>query len=264
MDFELFSIPDLCPACSSPTFIKGDFLYCKSKRCPAKLSGLIKVWVERLGLLHWGDALIEALTDSDNPKIQSISDLYRLSVEDLANYCSGVKVAQKCYDILHANKTVPIELLLSAINIPNLGISTATDIIQAGFDTVDKILAITFSDLIKIPNVGEIPARQIADGIMEKREMIIELSEVLNIQEPIKGFLKKTSFCITGELSQPRKAIQKAILEAGGVVKTSVTASLSYLVTNNPDTTSSKMKKAKKYEVPVINEDQLNMLLVGR
>lgn len=255
---DLFSIPDLCPVCSSPTFIEGDFLYCRSRKCPAKLSGSIRVWIERLGLLHWGDALVESLTES---RIQNISDLYRLSVEDLIEYCSGQKMAQKCYDILHANKTVPIELLLSAINIPNLGISTATDIIQAGFDTVDKILAMTFDDLIKVPNVGEITARQIVDGLSDKRDMIIELSEVLSIQEPVDGSLKGKSFCITGELSQPRKAVQKSILEAGGVVKTSVTASLSYLVTNDPDTTSSKMKKAQKYGIPIINEDKLNELL---
>jgi DNA ligase (NAD+) len=170
-------------------------------------------------------------------------------------------MAQKCYDVLHSNKTIPVELLLSAINIPNLGISTATDIVQAGFDTVDKILAITFDDLVKVPNVGEITARQIIDGLSDKRDMIIELSEVLSIQEPVDGSLKGQSFCITGELSQPRKAVQKLILEAGGVVKTSVTTSLSYLVTNNPDTTSSKMKKAQKYGIPIINEDKLNELL---
>lgn len=263
MDVELFSIPDLCPVCAGPTFVEGDFLYCRSKRCPAKLSGAVKVWIERLGLLHWGDALVEILTDSDNPRIKDIPDLYRLTVDDLTECCSGVKVAQKCYDILHANKTVPIELLLSAINIPNLGISTATDIVQAGFDSVDKVISMDFNDLTKVPNVGDITARQIIDGLQEKRETILKLVEVLNIQEPIAGALTGKSFCITGELSQPRKAIQKAILEAGGVVKTSVTASLSYLITNNPDTTSSKMKKAKKYGTSVITEEEFNQMLVG-
>jgi len=262
MDVEFFSIPDLCPACSGPAITEGDFLYCKSRKCPAKLSGAVKVWIERLGLLHWGDALVESLTDPDSG-IKNISDLYRLAVEDLANHCSGMKMAQKCHDILHANKTVPVELLLSAVNISNLGISTATDIVQAGFDSVDKIIAMSFDDLIKVPNVGEITARQIIDGIAEKRDMIVELSKVLNIQKPLEGFLKGKSFCITGELSQPRKAIQKSILEAGGVVKTSVTTSLSYLVTNDPNTTSSKMKKAQKYGVSIINEDQLNGLLAN-
>lgn len=261
MDIHLFPIPDLCPACSGPVLIDGDFLYCKSKNCPAKLSGSVKVWIEKLGLLHWGDALVEVLSDPDDPKIEDVSDLYGLSVEDLTQYCSGPKMARKCHDTLHANKTVPLELLLSAINIPNLGISTATDIVQAGFDSVEKVLAITFDDLVKVPNVGEITARQIIDGLSERKSVVEKLIRVINIQGPIVGVLKGKSFCITGELSKPRKAIEKSIMEAGGVVKTSVTSSLSYLITNNPDTTSSKMKKAQKYGIPVINEQKLDELL---
>jgi len=259
---ELFRIPESCPVCGHPTSLEGDFLFCRNRACPAKLMGSIQVWVKQLGLLHWGDALIEALTNPDNPKIESVADLYRLSVEDIATCCSGMKVAQKCYDILHENKEIALELLLASLNIPNFGLATATDVIQAGFNTVDKIVSMTYNDLLKVPNIGEKTAEQVIQGLILRLELIKDLEQVLNIKKPQSGgSLQGKSFCITGELSKPRKAVEKMILDAGGLAKSSVTKTLSYLVTNDSATTSGKMKKAQKYGVSVINEQDLYNLL---
>jgi DNA ligase (NAD+) len=258
---ELFPIPELCPACSGPTSIEGDFLYCRSKSCPARLSGAVKVWVRNLGLLHWGDAMIDALTDPDNPRISSVADLYRLSVEDLAGCCSGTKMARKCHSVLHSNKSVPLELVLASLNIPNFGTSTATDVVQAGYDTVGKVLSMDFRQLLEVPNVGEVTARQVMEGLQARRDLILDLDGVLDIREPSGGPLQGKTVCITGELSMPRKAVEKLIMDAGGSPKGTVSKTTSYLVTNNPDTTSSKMKKAQKYGVPVIDEAGLRGLL---
>jgi DNA ligase (NAD+) len=253
-----FKIPDLCPVCSGLTSIEGDFLYCRSKSCPGKLSGSVHVWINRLGLLYWGDALINNLTDSDNSKISSLADLYNLSVDDISSCCSGKKVAKKCYDILHSNKDITLELLLAGINVPNLGTSTATDIVQAGFDTIEKILSIGYDDLLKIPNIGEITARLVFDGIQERRETITQLSKVLVIKKPSSGPLKGISVCITGATSKPRKAVQKDIMDAGGIIKESVGVGLTYLVTNeSKDFGSSKMKKAEKLGTKIISEIEL-------
>ncbi len=258
---ELFTIPNLCPACGGPTEEDGDFLYCRSKSCPARLSGSVKIWIRQLGLLHWGDALIDALTSPDNPRISTLADIYRLDVEQLAECCSGLKVAEKLHHVLHSAKTVTLELMLSGLNIQNLGISTATDIVQSGYDSVDKILNLTYEDLLKVQNVGEITARQVAYGLQEKSPLIRDLASVLVIQKPKTGPLDGKSFCITGELSKNRKAVEKLILNCGGSVKSSVTATTTYLVTNFPDTGSSKMKAAKKHGVSVIDETQLMAML---
>lgn len=253
---QLFQLPELCPVCSGSLQIDGDFLYCRSKSCPAKLSGSVKVWVKRLGLLHWGDAFIDALTDPDSPKVASIADLYRLSIDELAECCSGQKLAKKCYDILHSNKDVTLELLLASLNIPNLAIATATDIVQAGHDTIEKILSLSYEDLLKVPNIGEVTARQIFDSLKERSDAISELVLVLNIKKPGLGKLKNKSFCITGATQKPRKALQKIVLDNGGVVKDSVGQGLTYLITNEgSEFNSSKMQKAKKLGVVIITEE---------
>jgi NAD-dependent DNA ligase len=221
----------------------------------------VKVWIKRLGLLHWGEALVDQLTDPDDPRIQSIADLYRLTIDDLIPCTSGQKMAQKCYEVLHAGKKIPLELLLASLNIPNFALATATDIVQAGYDTVEKCLSLTYEDLLKVPNVGEVTARQVFDGIQERRCVILELTEVLDIQKPSGGPLAGKSFCITGSTSKPRKALEKLIMEAGGVAKSSVGSGLSFLVTNSLDTTSSKMQNAKKHGVHIISENDLNQMI---
>lgn len=261
---SLFPIPGFCSVCSAPSVEDGDFLFCRSKSCPAKLAGAVKVWVRNLGLLHWGDALIDSLTDPDQPAIGSVADLYRLSVDAIAERCSGTKFAQKCHDTLHGNKSLPLDLVIASLNIPNFGLSTASDVVGFGIDTVDKVLAATVKDFEKAPNVGEKTAACIFEGIQSKREVLLDLVQVLNIRGPVAaGPLRGMTVCITGELSRPRKAVEKAIMDAGGSPKSSVSKDTTYLVTNFPDSGSSKMKSAKKYGVKVIDEAGLYRIIGG-
>jgi DNA ligase (NAD+) len=261
---DIFKIPTHCPVCGSSASDEGDFLYCRNRSCPVQTSGSIRVWIKRLGLLHWGDSLIDKLTDPQNPRVSSIADLYSLTVEDISECSSGMKFAQKCYDVLHSNKTIGLELLLGSLNIPNLALATATDIVQFGFNTVEKILSITYEDLLKVPNIGDITARQIMDGLESRRQIIADLASVLDIKGSHSGPLTGKSFCITGSTSKPRKMIEKDIVNAGGTVKGSVGSNTTHLITNDPDTGSSKMVNAKKRGVTVISEESLYSMISSR
>lgn len=258
---EFFTIPDMCPVCSGPLSEEGQFLYCRSRSCPVQLSGSVKVWIKRLGLLHWGDALVDALTNPENSKVSSLADLYRLSVDDIAACSSGNKFAQKCWDVLHSNKKITIELLLASLNIPNLAVATATDIVQAGYSTVDKLLSMSYEDLLKVPNVGEKTARQIYDGIQDRRDAITELSLVLEIIKPNTGPLSGIRICITGDLWAPRPAVHKMILTAGGIVKTSITKDLDFLVADDTQSGTSKLTKAAKLGIAIIGGEKLRQML---
>ncbi|KKK67224.1 hypothetical protein LCGC14_2956200, partial [marine sediment metagenome] len=182
---------------------------------------------------------------------------YRLDVSVLAECCSGMKMAKKCHGVLHDNKSVTLELVLASLNIPNFGTATATDVVQAGHNTVEKVLAMDFKQLLAVPNVGEVTARQVMEGLQACRDLILELEQVLDIRSLSGGLLQGKTVCITGELSMPRKAVEKLIMDAGGTPKGTVSKITSYLVTNDSTTTSSKMKKARKYGIPIINEARL-------
>lgn len=260
MESALYEIPSTCPVCGYATTVEGQFLYCRSRACPVQLSGAIHVWVNRLGLLHWGDALIDALTDPSNPKIAKVSDLYRLSVDEIAQCCSGMKLAQKCYDVLHSNKNVTLSLLIASLNIPNLATSTAQDIIGAGYDTVEKILELTPETLRSIRNIGKITAAQVFEGLRQRRELILDLMSVLELRIQ-SGALSGKSFCITEATEKPRKMLEKMILDNGGQVKGKVSAELTSLITNYPNAGTTKMKAATRLGIPFISEQQFLQLL---
>jgi len=259
-----FTIPDSCPICNHIATETGSFLYCRNPSCPAKAKGAIKVWIARLGLLHWGDAFVDSLADESGP-VKSIADLYRLSVEELAFHTSGVKMAKKCYDILHASKSLKLEVVLSGLNIPNLGLSTATDIVSAGYDTVEKLSALTPELLDGVPNIGPVLAESLYDGINERLPDLRALSQVLDIQGPIVGVLSGMSFCITGSTTTPRKRLQTMGANAGGTIKESVSKGLTFLITNEDLSTftSEKAKKALAYGTKVISESEFLKMLQG-
>lgn len=259
---DYFTIPTECPACFHPTSIEGDFLYCRNKKCPTRLFSDLKVWVDRLGLLHWGDALLTSLSDSSKPgAVKSVADLYKLSETDLEDHCSGMKMARKCWKVLHDNMSIPPEVVLAGMNIPNLGLSTATDIVKAGYDTIDKVCSMSTGDLLTIPNIGAITANQIKSGIDAKAGLLAELDTLLSIKPASTGPLSGKKICITGDVWAPRKAVQKMIVSAGGQAVDSVSKDTSALVCEASDSSSSKSKKAKQHNIPIISGADLKRIL---
>ena len=85
-------------------------------------------------------------------------------------------------------------------------------------------------------------------------------SGLIVIQAPAaeQGNLPLTgkSFCFTGELNTLKRKEAEAMVQAkGGTVKSSVTKGLTYLVTNTPDSGSSKNKKAQELGTAIITEE---------
>ena len=62
-----------------------------------------------------------------------------------------------------------------------------------------------------------------------------------------------TKITITGALSIPRKQFE-ALCERKNIVVDSNIRSSNYLVTNDISTGSSKLEKAKKYDIPILSE----------
>ena len=54
---------------------------------------------------------------------------------------------------------------------------------------------------------------------------------------------------------------RKLVKENGGTTKSSVTKDLSYLVTNDTESGSSKNQKAQKFGIPIINEKEFLTLV---
>lgn len=83
----------------------------------------------------------------------------------------------------------------------------------------------------------------------------------LEAKEQSSGPLKGKSFCVTGDLiSGSRNEVSRRIEDAGGVVKSSVSRRLNYLI-QGTETGRVKREAAERHGIPIITETQLYVML---
>ena len=141
--------------------------------------------------------------------------------------------------------------------------------VSAGFDTLEKLRSASAEDLSTVHGLGEITARVIEQGL---KECAAEMDQVLAAgiisiappPPPEEVPLKGLSFCFTGELKKiKRNQAEEKVKALGGSAKSAVVKDLSYLVTNDPGSGSSKNKKALELGVKIIDEESFLALIQG-
>lgn len=268
-------IPSHCPVCDGDTEVKlmtgTKVLTCTNPNCLAKQ-------VKRFSLFVSRDALnIEGLSEQTLLKfiglgyIKSFGDIFRLkahreAIVELEGF------GEKSYDKLAASiekarHTVPARIL-AAIGIPGVGVTTATQIAKSYENKWDKISSLTYDELITIDGIGEVMARDYEDFFADEhnRDVVTDLVGELDIDESYEAVGTELSgdiFVITGSLEhyKSRTELKKEIEAKGGKVAGSVSKNTSYLVTNNPESGSSKNKAAAELGVKIITEDEIRTML---
>jgi DNA ligase (NAD+) len=254
---QVFPRPTHCPECGTPVVEKGEYMQCpNTATCPAQVLGRLLNWIKELNILEWGESVLTKVIESG--KVSTVADLYILTVDDLSSLDRmGKKSAQKCYDILHANMEVPLEVLLGGLSIPMIGQSTIKLVMAAGYDTLDLIRKCSIANFENIVGIGPTKAASLWNGLRDNEKLIDELlNNGVKIKEKIVGSLTGKSFALTGKMENKRAVLEKMITDAGGTVKGSVGKGLSFLVINEPSG-SSKAVSAQKLGTALINETEL-------
>lgn len=262
--------PDRCSSCGTSLLDEGTRLYCPNPACPKLIHHRIEKWINTLDIQDIGTALLKQLFDSQ--RIRSIADLYTVTVDELAALeRMGQKSAEKVYRALHLKQSIPLSVFIAGFDIEGIGKIMVEKLVDAGFDTLDKLLSASESDFAGVYQFGEILAHSLAAGLSQVKDEMRQLisAGVISIQEPrtAQGSLPLTgkSFCFTGELhTLKRKEAEALVQEKGGSIKSSVTKGLSYLVTNTPDSGSSKNKKAQELGTEIITEAAFLQLLANQ
>lgn len=247
--------PENCPECGTPTEWKGKHLICpNAAECPAQLEGRLKLWIKNLGILEWGDVLIEKVVESG--LVKSVPDFYKLSQAQLAGLeRMGPSSAKKARDQLWGVVPVSLEDLVGSLGIPLCGKSTMAEVVGAGIDTVGKLKTATVTQLQDIPGMGPKRAKALVGWLARSSSTIDELVEVgVKIKSKTTGALTGKSFCFTGKMKNKRPVLEKMASDAGGQIKNSVGKGLTYLVISDPNSTSSKAQAARKNGTTCISE----------
>lgn len=268
-------LPSHCPVCDGTTEIKlmtgTKVLTCTNPNCLAKQ-------VKRFSLFVSRDALnIEGLSEQTLLKfiglgyIKSFADIFRLeNHRDEIVELDGF--GKKSYDKLSssiekARHTVPARILV-ALGIPGVGVTTAAQIARACENKWAKISSLSYDELISVSGIGEVMARDYEAFFADEhnKNVVLDLVGELDIDESYEQVgtaLSGETFVITGSLEhyKSRTELKKEIETQGGKVAGSVSKNTSYLVTNNPESGSSKNKAAAELGVKIITEDEIRTML---
>ena len=248
--------PKKCPECGAGTRFDGDFLCCTDiEHCPAQVKGRIYTWIAQHNILEWGTSVVEKLVESR--KVVTIADLYKLRVSDIASLDRmGEKSAQNCYDSLWNNTEITLDNFLGGLNIPLIGASMIRMVMDAGYDSLPKIMELSLGQLLTVPGFGGEKANALREGLQSNKQLIQDLlKNGVKIKAKIVGSLSGKTFCFTGTMKTKRAELETLVEQNGGTLK-SVGKTLDYLVIDDPSSTSSKAQAARKFNIKLISEDQ--------
>ena len=270
------SLPDCCPACGGKTIIKNEndveTLYCPNEDCPAKAIKLFTHFVSRnaMNIDGMSEATLEKFIDKGF--ISELYDLYHLEqyreeIVEMEGF--GAKSYDNIIDSVNASRDTDLTRVLYGLGILNVGHATAKLIVKHFKDDIEAIISAKAEDFAEIDGIGGVIAQGIEDyfanesNVKALRELLKELNIIIeenNMEQDLEGL----TFVITGSLEHfaNRDELKKLIEDRGGKVAGSVSAKTSYLINNDVTSGSSKNKKAKSLNVPIISEqDFLNLQL---
>lgn len=247
--------PTQCPACKEKLIKNGAYLECQNSGCSGELAGSIAKWIEKTGIKGIGDAVLAELAKT----FKDVSELYTSDFQVFAKAAKGSeKIGKKIHKEIQKTRNLPLAIFLSALHIDSLG-DTNGQRLASQFKTLDGVLLASLEEIKSIKGI-DANAEKIFTGLKNKATLISKLQNLLEIEEISVGPLSGLSFCITGTLSKGRDEIESWIKQQGGTAAGGVSKDLSYLITNNPDGSSSKNKKADQYGIAKITEEQLYQL----
>jgi DNA ligase (NAD+) len=261
--------PQRCPVCDTPTVKPEEsvFTRCPNRDCPGRRWQLLKHFAGAMDIDGLGEKQVDLFMRLG--WAQTAGDLYRLTAEQIAEQPGfGEVSAQKLVAAIEASKRQPFGRVLFAAGIEEVGYVTGRNLAQR-FGTLDALLAADPEAIEQTQGIGPKMAARIHEQLADPRmrALLDDLrSEGLTLEQegpvPGQGPLADKTLVLTGTLPDlTREEATERIVAAGGRVTGSVSKKTDYVVAG--DSAGSKLAKAEKLGVPVLDEPGLLALLVG-
>lgn len=267
-------IPKHCFVCGGETEIRmlkeGKSLYCTNPNCQAQQIMSLSHFVSR-------DAMnIEGLSEETLKKfvekgfVHNYLDIFYLNnyEEEIKNMEGfGERSYQNLIESIEKSRKIQLPNFIYALGINQVGLSNAKLLCKNFQYDVGSILKAEEEELLEIDGFGSVIAHNIYEYFHTKEDLdlfqkaltVIEIAKPPILIDSVEELsLQNKSFVITGDLVQfhNRKELQEKIEALGGKVTGSVTKKTSCLINNNIDSNSSKNKKAKEFNIPIVTEMQ--------
>ncbi|CAM3534484.1 NAD-dependent DNA ligase LigA [Acinetobacter baumannii] len=270
---EVVHLPESCPVCASPVVMpEGEALarcsgglYCAAQRIEA-----IRHFVSRkaMDIEGLGDRWVESLLRLD--LLKDVADIYHLHEHRetlLGIEKMGEKSVQNLIDAIEASKKTTLARFIYALGIRGVGETTARMLANT-FQTFEALKAANVEALKKTPDVGDITAEWIADFFLAPHNIeVLDRLIAAGIHwdaptAPTRQPLNGESWVLTGTLEQMTRDQATQMLQAlGARVSGSVSSKTKCVVAG--EKAGSKLEKAAKLGIPVMNETDFLSLMAG-
>ena len=196
-------------------------------------------------------------------------DRYKSEILEMEGF--GERSYKKLIDGIEKAREVELPNLIYSLGIANIGLANAKVICKYYQYDIDAMCHATAEELSEIDGIGEVIAKAFVDYFSDEKnnEMFANLlQEVRIVREVIdesEQILDGKTFVVTGSLNHfgSRNELKDLIEKKGGKVAGSVSARTACLINNDAASNSSKNKKAKELNVPILTEEQFMTEYLG-
>lgn len=262
-----------CPECGSKLVrFDGEAAhYCPNEAlCPPQIKGKIEHFISRkaMNIEGLGPETIDLLYK--NGLIKNMADLYNLTVDDLKGMDRmGEKSAINIINGISASLNVPFERVLFALGIRFVGETVAKKLSKA-FNSIDELSNASLEQLTNVDEIGTKIAQSIIEYFsMQANRIIIERLKKAGIQTSRKlqeqvtysNKLANQSIVISGVFTHHSREEYKDLIEKhGGRNIGSISSKTSFILAGD-NMGPSKLEKATKLGIKIMNEDDfLNLI----
>jgi len=240
---------------------------CTNSNCPAQQLRSIIHFASKdaMDINGLGDAIIEELIE--RKLISNISDLYNLTLEDIATLKkNGKKFAQNLINSIEESKNRELHRVITSLGIRHVGVKLAKSLAKE-YKSMDNLIEASLEELESKQDVGEITAESIYNFF--KQEQSIDLINKLK-QAGVNMTLKQELgtdnrfegkvFVLTGSLEKySRDEASQVIEKLGGKTSSSVSKKTDYVLAG--EDAGSKLKKAQELGVKIISEIEFDKMI---
>ena len=262
-------IPKHCPVCGGATEIRtineAKSLYCTNPACTAKKIKSLALFVSRdaMNIDGLSEATLEKLVAAG--MIHSFADLYHLDSyrEQIVEMEGmGEKSYEKLMASIEKSRETTIARVIYSLGIEGVGPATARLICNYFDQDPEKTADAAEEDLVSIEGIGPVTAAAVAAYFADETnrkgyEALLQELSLKKEQVSQESSISGKVFVITGSLNHytNRNALKAEIEQLGGKVTGSVTSKTSYLINNDVTSNSSKNKKARELQIPILSEE---------
>ena len=270
-----WKMPQKCPCCGTELVVRGAHTFCPNPHCPDQVLGRVEFFLgkEQMDIETFGPET--ALVLIKKGILTDIQDIYTINYVDALTGEAGFgdKKIISLIEGVRQSKKQPFHRVLVSIGIPEIGKKAVDLLIKGGYDSMDKLLALSekndVESLTAIKQIGEKTARCLFDGLNDpdnRRRIEALRLEGLSMEEVVeKNDLPQTFkgevWCVTGSFVHfnPRSKAMEEVEKRGGRTVSAVSAKTTHLLTGKGG--GSKEETARGLGVKIVTEEEFLSLL---